>query len=472
MRMLKMLDSRFWKIGFVLVFGMLLLAACGGSNNGEETDESNTDNASSENNTAADNTAENDASDEVADAEDEITTITWLMSQTWPVEGSGFLELFYESHPNIRVEMEAFPINGVYEQIQVRVGSCQADPDVIIVNAPLTANYGLNGWLLPLDDTFTDAEKAAYYEASVEIGSYEGQFLSAPIHTSTQNIYYNADAFAAVGLTPPGPDDRLTWEEVADIAVQLTQDTDGDGAIDIYGWNWEQTTLYYQLQPLFLSNGGISIGDDGLTVDGIVNSPEWIEAFEFYGSMFNELGASPQTEVGAWDMFQSGQLAMMLGGPWNVGRLAGNDELGFDWGISRHPYFEDGEIVTPTSGWHLGVNACSDEVEAAKEFIHWMTTEEGGKAWFSMVRTALSAQKPVNDWISTQEQYAAAPWNNIQYTILEAAVNPIPRPSLVGYLEYQQSLESAFSDIRNGTPAEDALNSAVERINSEFGKYR
>lgn len=402
----------------------------------------------------------------------EPATITWLLSQTWPVEGSGFLEEFYKTHPHITVEMESFPINGVYEQIQVRVGTCQSDPDVLIVNAPFTASYGLNGWLLPLDDVFTLEEKNAWYPASFEIGSYEGQFLSAPIHTSTQNIYYNADVFEAAGIAPPAPDDRLTWEELADMAVQLTQDTDGDGAIDVYGFNWEQTTQYYQLQPLFLSKGGVSVGEDGLTVDGIVNSPEWIEGLQFYGDMFNELGAAPQTEVSAWEMFRSGQLAMLLGGPWNVGRLSGAEDLGFEWGISRHPYFEGGEIVTPTSGWHLGVSACSDQPEAAKEFIHWFTTEEGGKAWFSMVRTALSAQQPVNEWITTTEQYSEAPWNNIRIAVDEASVNPVPRPPIVGYFEYQQALESAFSDIRNGTPAEEALNSAVERINSEFGKYR
>ena len=85
--------------------------------------------------------------------------ISWLLSQTWKVKDSGFLEEFYKVHPDIKVNLEQFPINGVYEQIQVRVGTCQRDPDVVIVNAPFTASYGLKGWLVPLDDVFITPSK-------------------------------------------------------------------------------------------------------------------------------------------------------------------------------------------------------------------------------------------------------------------------------------------------------------------------
>ncbi len=397
--------------------------------------------------------------------------ISWLLSQTWKVKGTGFLEEFYKVHPDIKVKLEQFPINGVYEQIQVRVGTCQRDPDVVIVNAPFTASYGLKGWLVPLDDVFTKQEKENWYKASYDIGSYKGKFLSAPIHTSTQNIYYNANIFKEAGLTPPGPDTRLTWEEIKDLAVKLIKDKNGDGATDIWGFNWEQTTQYYQLQPLFLSKGGDSIGSDGLMVDGIVNSEKWVSGLQFYGDMFNKYKVSPVTSVRVWEMFRTGQLAMMLGGPWNVGRLAGKD-YGFEWGISRHPYFKGGKVVTPTSGWHLGVSACSDQQEAAKKFVHWFTTAAGGQAWFSKVRTALSAQKPVNQWILDNEKYKKKPWNNIRVAIEEAGVNPVPRPSMVGYYEYQQTLENTFSDIRNGVSAEKALNASIGRLNSELSKYK
>jgi hypothetical protein len=41
-----------------------------------------------------------------------------------------------------------------------------------------------------------------------------------------------------------------------------------------------------------------------------------------------------------------------------------------------------------------------------------------------------------------------------------------------GYYEYQQTLENAFSDIRNGVPAKKALDASINRLNSELLKYK
>jgi fructooligosaccharide transport system substrate-binding protein len=52
---------------------------------------------------------------------------------------------------------------------------------------------------------------------------------------------------------------------------------DGD-QVDVWGFQWEQTTAPYQLLPLIGSLGGEYIGEDGLSVDGVVNSDPWIQA--------------------------------------------------------------------------------------------------------------------------------------------------------------------------------------------------
>jgi maltose-binding protein MalE len=54
----------------------------------------------------------------------------------------------------------------------------------------------------------------------------------------------------------------------------------------------------------------------------------------------------------------------------------------------------------------------------------------------------------------------------------EATVNPQPRPLTPGYMEYQTILDEVFSDIRNGADVQEALNSAVARIDTEMAKYK
>ncbi len=457
-----------WILASLVIFSMLL-GACGQPAEAPAAEEPVAEEAAAEEPEAEEAAAEEPA-------EEEIVTIKWLMLANHPVEDSGFLEEFYEAYPNIRVEMEGTTIAQLYEAIQVRVGGGASDPDVFMVNAPLTTGYGTRGLLLPLGDSFTDDEMANFYPAAVEIGSFDGEFLSAPVHTSTQNLYYNIDMFEAAGITPPAQDERWTWEQVTEAAQKLTIDEDGDGIPEVWGFNFEQIELFYQLQPLPLSLDCCqSISDDGLSVDGIINSESWVEAFSWYGSLYNELGVAPKGAVSTAELFRSGNMAMMLAGPWQVNALAAGatseEGFGFDYGISLHPYFEGGVVVTPTSGWHLGVNANTEKAEAAKAFVHWFTTEAGGKSWFTNVRSALSAQQSVNEWIGTEEIYAEAPWNYIQVAIGELDSNPVIRPPVVGYLEYTTIIETAFADIRNGADAQEALDLVAIRIESELAKY-
>ena len=342
-----------------------------------------------------------------SDAGGETTTITWL-TLTWDgVED--VIAVFEAENPDINVEAEMVPFNALFEQIQVRFGANSPEPDVISVDVPLVAGYGLRGWLLPLDDVFTDAERADWLEAALEAGSYQGELLAAPVSTSTQLLFYNADLFEQAGITPPGEDERWTMQYIAEIAPQLTLDEDGDGVTDVWGFTWEQTNRIYQLQPMPVGLGGQAIGEDGLTVDGVINSQPWIDAFTYYSDMFTTLKAAPPDDtVPASDLFAAGKLAMYIAGPWNINSLIRAD-VDFNWGVSRHPYFEGGEIVTPTGSWHIGVNKNTENLDAATRFVHWISTGKGAETWWRMGSGDLPAQKSVLELFATDPEFAEPP---------------------------------------------------------------
>ena len=410
----------------------------------------------------------------LATASAQETTITWLTLSEWGGDGdiSAVIDAFEAENPDINVELEQLPFNELFSQIQIRMAAGGGDPDVLSVDVPLTAGYGIRGWLLPLDDAFSEEEREDWLDAALEAGTYEGQLISAPISTSTQVFFYNEDLFERAGLTPPGPDERLTWEQIAELAPQLTFDEDGDGTPEIWGFNWEQTNRIYQLQPLAASLGGAAIGEDGLSVDGVINSPEWVEAFTYYQEMFTELGAAPQSDtVPPVDMFRSGNLAMMVAGPWNIRNFA-VDELDFDWGVSRHPYFEEGSVAIPTGSWHIGVSAMSDEPEAAKRSVNWISTGKGAERWWRDGSGDFPAQSSVLELFATEEEFDSAPLSYIRTAADEASADGVPRAITVGFLEYEQILQDTFADIRGGSDVETALDTAVSRIESEMAKYR
>ncbi|MBZ0303690.1 MAG: extracellular solute-binding protein [Anaerolineae bacterium] len=400
----------------------------------------------------------------------EPTTITWLTLDWNGVED--VIADFEAENPDIHVEAEQVPFNSLFEQIQVRFGAGSPTPDVISVDVPLVAGYGLRNWLLPLDDAFNDEERADWLDAALTAGSYNGELLAAPVSTSTQLLFYNADIFEKAGITPPGQDERWTMEQIAEVAPQLTFDENGDGVTDIWGFTWEQTNRIYQLEPMPVGLGGTAIGDDGLTVDGVINSEAWVQAFTYYSDMFNVLKAAPQDDtVSAADLFAGGKLAMFIAGPWNINRLI-RDNAEFNWNVSRHPYFADGEIVTPTGSWHIGVNKNTAQPEAAKRFVHWISTGKGAETWWRKGSGDFPAEKSVLALFATDEQFAEPPASYLRVAADEATVNPYPRPVTPGYLEYEQILQNAFQDIRTGADVTESLNLAVSRIDSEMAKYR
>lgn len=393
---------------------------------------------------------------------EEKITLTWLILEFWNPDKT--IAAYKALHPNITIQAEKVGFGDLFQQNQIRLGAGDGSPDIVSVDAPLVASYGARGWLYPLDSTFTAEDKSAWVPGALEAGSYNGQLLAAPQHSSTQLLYYNKALFAAAGITPPGEDERWTWEQVAEAAKKLTKD-------DVYGFNWEQTTATYQLLPLPLSLGGKAIGADGFTVDGVVNSPEWVQAFTFYGDAFNKEGYAPKSDTPVNEMFKSGKLAMFLGGEWNNLVFSwGPPE--FEWGVSRTPYFAGKEIVTPTGSWHFGVNAKSAHAEAAAEFLRWMSAGDGAATWWGTDSYDMPAQLKLIESFNTQAAFDVPPLYYMRVAAKEALVNPVPRPVTVGYLEYEQLLNAAFKDIRNGSDPATALNTAAQRITEEMKKYQ
>lgn len=397
-----------------------------------------------------------------AGASTEKITLTWLILEFWNPDNT--IAAYEAEHPNITIKAEKVGFADLFQQNQIRLAAGDGSPDIVSVDAPLVASYGARGWLYPLDNVFTQADKDSWIAGAIESATYNGQLLAAPQHTSTQLLFYNKALLEAAGITPPGEDDRWTWEQVADAAKKLTHD-------DVYGFNWEQTTATYQLLPLPQSLGGQAIGEDGFTVDGIVNSQAWINAFTFYGDAFNKEAYAPKGDTPAGDMFRNQKLAMFLGGQWN-NLVFTWGPLDFEWGVARTPYFKDGEIVTPTGSWGFGVNAKSAHPEAAAEFLRWLSTGKGASIWWGKDSYDMPAQKTIIDSINTLPDFDKPPLAYLRVAAKEALVNPVPRPVTVGYLEYEQLLNAAFKDIRNGTDPATALNTAVQRITEEMAKYK
>lgn len=390
-------------------------------------------------------------------AQDKVT-LTWLVDLPNSQEVA---DRFTEANPDIEIEVELLTFREVFQQNQIRLGSKADNPDIVSVDAPVVASYGLRGWLLPLDEHIPQEQVDAWVDAQALSSVYDGKRLSAPIWNSSQLFYYNLDLFEAAGVTPPGPEERWTWDQVADAAQRLTQG-------DVFGFQFEQYNRIYQLQPLPQGKGAPVIGEDGLTVKGIIDSPEWIEAFTWFGDLHTKSKVAPQGTVDVHELFINQKLAMCVRGPWAIKSLT-EANLPFRWRAAPHPYW-GGEIYVPTDSWHLGVNPNGKHQAEAIRFVQWSSSLEGSRVWRELEDIWPPQESLLEEII---QDPANEDWPGRAYAVAAAeAQHSEPRPLTPGYLEYEEILSDAFEDIRNGADVEQALSGAADRIDREMDKYR
>lgn len=385
-----------------------------------------------------------------------------------PATFAPVIEAFEAEHPDITIEYTQVPFDQYSSTLQQRLGAKDDTIDVYAVDQPNLSQLAAQGFLEDLSD-LEDQAKAATSEAQYEINLYDGKMWALSVWNSTQLMFYNRDALAAAGIEAPSADpaQRWTWEQTVE-AGKAAQ-----AAGTQYGLLLEQVEAYYQLQPLAESLGGGSgiTGDDMLSVD--VTNDGWVQAMDWYGETFAS-GLSPRG-VGGFQtapVFSDGNLAFFVGGPWDVGRMA--SDATFDWGVAPMPYFDGGEVATPTGSWSWGVNTASKNKEAAREFVEFAALDPAGALATTEATTIIpanseAAAKYLPGLEELGGEHAAGVAELMTYEIENTAV---PRPVSVGYVQFESAMNTAFADIRNGSDAAERLAKAETQIEDAWSKLR
>lgn len=412
-------------------------------------------------------------SDDNAKKEDNVTLTYLTLGGDWENMLPDIIEQYEKENENVQVKLEAYPFDQLFEVIEVKMGSGTKDFDVLAVDAPLVAAYTYRGYLEPLDEYFSEDDKDVLIPSSIEAGTVDGKFMAAPMNTSSQLMFYNKTLLKEAGVSLPSedPEKRMTWEEVVEASQTVMEELDPDGSNGIWGLMFEQVSRPYQILALPNSLGGAGVGDDGITVDGIVNSPEWVEACKFYYDIFNTWKISPKgtKPSESQQRFTSGKVAFYVGGTWGTPVYEETEHL--EYGYAPHPYFKDGKAATPTGSWHFGVNSESDHKKEAAEFVRYMSTGKGNDLWIE-ANHDLPSKKPLLEAIMEDEAYDTFPESSYKIAAYEAMNTAVPRPITSGYREWETIIGATLEDIRNGEDPKTALNDAVEQLDSALAKYK
>ncbi|MFP4344999.1 MAG: ABC transporter substrate-binding protein [Anaerolineales bacterium] len=218
---------------------------------------------------------------------------------------------------------------------------------------------------LEADDAHPAADVDDYFDAIIKTAVYEDRYYGLPWIAQPVVMYYNRALFDQAGMDYPTLD--WTWEEFQAAAAELTQDLDGDGQNDQWGFilnGWPPPQMFVW------QAGGEVIAEDLSAMP--IDSPEAIEGFEFYGNMiYDDVHAPPEAviqEQGFGEMFKAGRIAMFMGGA--------ADDLdrveGLDVGVVAVPA---GPEARDTFAWNAStvIAADTDNPDAAYEALVLLT---------------------------------------------------------------------------------------------------
>lgn len=376
------------------------------------------------------------------------------------------IDAYQAANPNVTIVYNSVPFAQFSSTIQARMSARDASLDVYMVDEPRVPFLGSSEFLVPYPGD-KNALADTLSPGGIEAVTWNKEIWGLPMWTSSQVLYYNRTLLAQAGLPDPGaaPEDRLSWETLID------QATEAQDAGAQYGFSFQQVDRYYQLQTLPESLGGGPglTGDDLLTP--ALENEGWAQAMDWYASIYADGIAPRGIDVGQIPpLFQDGKLAFMVGTPVYVSSFAATE--GLDWGIAPMPTFEGTDAKTPTDGWALGVSPYSTHQDAAWKFIEYMTLDpEGSAASIAGKPFPSSNTKTQADYLAKLPDLAGGKAPELADLLTYELDNTaIHRPRTTGYVVFEEVMNKAFADIRNGADPQERLAQAQKDLGAVFGR--
>lgn len=395
-------------------------------------------------------------------------TINFIESDD-PAAFKGLVKGFEAKNPNVHVKIVNVPFDQLDKVLQARLGTKDTSIDVLYADPSSIPSYVAKGWLTDLSADKAKAD-AADLASTVSASTYRGKLYALPMWTSAQFLYYNKTLLKKAGVAPPAmkPTKRWTWEKVVDAAKKAQH------AGAQYGLLFDQTDLYYQMQALPESAGGGPgvVGSDLLTPD--VTNAGWVKAMTWYRQLYVDKVAPRGVATDQMNvLFAGGKSAFFVGGPWSIGAFQ-NNKSKVDYGIAPHPYFAGGKVAMPTDSWSLGVSRYSEHQAAAKKFVEYMSfTKEGSLHTIDQILIP-PANKQAYDVYVTRLDKSHPPATDGLGELMREELDhaSVHRPHTPGYVQMEDVLNKAFSDIRNGADPKTALTKAQGQLKTAFEQYR
>lgn len=244
-----------------------------------------------------------------AAAESDLVLTIWADETRTPILQS--LAEDFAAEYGVTLVVEQLGFGDIRDQLTI-AGPAGEGPDIIVGAHDWLGELVSNGLLAPIDL----GDKAGdFAPAAIEAFTYDGELYGMPNATENVALFINTD------IVPECP---ATWTEVAAISTELAANNTDDVATNKYGFVRMEGDPYHFF-PIQTAFGGYVFGqtDAGYDPTDVGIDSEGSLAAAAFWDQFVKDGLQPPAVD--WEtmhlMFESGQSAMTITGPWAIGRI-------------------------------------------------------------------------------------------------------------------------------------------------------
>jgi multiple sugar transport system substrate-binding protein len=219
----------------------------------------------------------------------------------------------------------------------------------------------------------------------------------------------------------------------------------------------EDTT--WHLWPLLWQRGGRILDDAGKPA---FNSDAGVAALEFLRQMAVDDKSIylDQTDERYPELFNAGNVAMMISGPWVLYDLK---DQNVPYGVTFLPGFNgDHQTVSGPDLWVLFNHDDPNRAGASRDFIRWLTSKEVDPRW-NLANGNLplrASEKDTAEFATYVKDYAPG----AQKFFDNLANAKQPRPTVTGYVEMSRYVGEAISKVLQGAAGtKEALDEAARK---------
>jgi hypothetical protein len=411
-----------------------------------------------------------------------VTLNAIFLPATWGTVVKDTLAPEYEKLTGVKVNVQLIGRDEIHQKMGALFAAQDSSYDIFNLDYNWIPEFGRAGYLVPLDNALSAADKADFLPQAMAVGTYNKQLLGIPQTIHPALLWYRSDLYndakikaqfkKDTGAALVAPTTMKAWEQQA--AWFNGKTLNGS---KVYGWAAQAAKGYGNVHTWL--SFAYSFGCEPLNATftkSQISTPNCLKATNEWNKMMKLMppGANDFTYDSVTQAAQQGTIATAI--QWSWGAFAtdipdASKTVG-KWSFTQIPAGVGTTGVSHLAEWVISLSKFSKNQEEAKKFIAWLETKNN-----DVKQASLGGGDPVrissySNATLTGEKLAGTSIDRFRRypSVLKAMEKARPRPFFPGEEAWETLLSSELSAISLGQKTVAKGSSAADSTINKFLK--